>query len=110
MRETIETNGNGVSEIVEHADVKKDVKEQHRYDSIKIKDRLTIGGKYSIQVFLDCSCGFNDDQLIALFVDNDLLSAEDNFKGWFIHIATWFIKNDYKLIDCRQGKECSDEN
>lgn len=86
----------------------ENTKTQHPYNCIKIKDRATIFERYSIQVFLDCSCGNNEDQSIVAFVDNDLLSAEDNFKGWFSNTCQWFIQNGYKIIDCRRGKECTE--
>ena len=105
MRKTIEINEKGVEEIVEHADVKK----QHPYDCLKIKDGLSLG-VYTIDVYLDCSCGKNFDQHVVSFCDNRLLSADDNFKGWFSNVCTWFIQNGYKIVDTRQGKECFDEN
>lgn len=89
----------------------ENIKKQHPYDCIKIKDgKMVSDNVYFIRVDLDCSCGENEDQPIVSFADNRLLSAEDNFKGWFSQTASWFVQNGYKIVDTRQGKECSDEN
>lgn len=91
---------------------KKELTEKkHPYNRIKVKDGIIVENGYDIyfiRVYLDCTCGQNDDQLIVSFTDNELLCAEDNFKGWFTNVSPWFIQNGYKIVDTRQGKECTE--
>lgn len=54
-----------------------------------------------IRVYVDCSCEDSSEKPVVTFHDNEILSCEDNFKGWFASVVNYFIQNNFKIKDLR---------
>ena len=54
-----------------------------------------------IRVYIDCSCEESVEKPVVTFHENEVLSAEDNFKGWFASVVNYFIQNNFKIKDLR---------
>lgn len=80
----------------------KQEKHECKYDNLIIRkgedDRThtTV-----IRVYVDCSCEESNEKPLVTFHDNEILKAEDNFKGWFSSVYMYFIQNNYKIKDLR---------
>lgn len=80
-------------------------KEEHKcvFDEILIKECRDNpdNPRKIITVSIDCSCEESKPILLVSFYDTELLSADNNFKGWFQSVVGYFIQNDFKLKDLR---------
>ena len=73
------------------------------FDEILIKECLDNPDdpRKVISVFIDCSCEDSNPILLISFYDTELLSADDNYKGWFQSVVVYFIQNGFKIKDLR---------
>lgn len=88
--------------------MKEEVKHECKYNQLIIESRTHYlsddpGDEIdTIVVSLDCSCEESDPRVLIEFFNTEILSACNNFKGWFNAVVGYFVQNDYRIIDRRK--------
>lgn len=81
--------------------MKEETKHECKYDSLEVHYRYRIENDekvfQDICVMVDCKCTDSDPVEMIIFCDTPILSARDNFRGWFGQVSQYFIQNDYTI-------------
>lgn len=92
--------------------MKENTTHKHKFNVLTIGNHLDVDKNEHIDVFLECACNDDKAQCVVSFVDNDLLSAVQNYHGWLSAVAPALVSQDYRINDKRidlKGGESYDE-
>lgn len=85
---------------------------KHKFNVISVTNYFNADNYERIEVRLECACDDDEPELVVIFCDNQLMSAQQNYHGWLSAVAPALVAQDFRINDKRidlQKGEMSDD-